>query len=92
MAYDNTNRGALFKNDKSDNPKRPDHKGPLNINGEEGTLSAWWAKDGSQLRKDKDGNPYLSVKWESKGERDEKPPPEDRVAADQQDRDDDIPF
>jgi len=39
--YDNTNKGSLFKNDKGDNPKRPDYQGKLNINGTEYRLSAW---------------------------------------------------
>jgi len=31
MPYDNTNKIAIFKNDKGDNPKRPDYRGTLNI-------------------------------------------------------------
>jgi hypothetical protein len=31
MEYDNTNRGALFKNDKEGNEKRPDYKGNATI-------------------------------------------------------------
>lgn len=91
MAYDNTDRGALFKNDKGTNPARPDHKGPLNANGEDGTLSAWWAKDDAgKLKKDKNGNPWLSLKWEPKASRDAKPAPEERLPA--SDVDMDAPF
>lgn len=39
--YDNTNKGSLFKNDKGDNPKRPDYQGKINIDGAEYKLSAW---------------------------------------------------
>ena len=39
--YDNTNKGSLFKNDKGDNPKRPDYQGKINIDGTEYRLSAW---------------------------------------------------
>ena len=39
--YDNTNRGVLFRNDKGDNPKRPDYTGKINVNGVEAKLSAW---------------------------------------------------
>jgi hypothetical protein len=39
--YDNTNTFALFKNDKGDNPKRPDYTGTINVEGIEFTLSAW---------------------------------------------------
>jgi len=43
--YDNTNSGVLFRNDKGDNPKRPDYRGSMNWNGEERWISAW-IKDG----------------------------------------------
>jgi hypothetical protein len=39
--YDNTNKGSLFKNDKGDNPKRPDYQGKINIDGADYKLSAW---------------------------------------------------
>jgi hypothetical protein len=47
--YDNTNKGTLSRNkdkDKPDaNPKWPDHKGSINVDGAEYWLSAW-IKDG----------------------------------------------
>lgn len=43
--YDNTNTFTLNKNDKGDNPKRPDYRGKLNVDGIEFTLSGW-IKDG----------------------------------------------
>lgn len=40
--YDKTNTGVLFKNDKEGgNPKWPDYKGSINIEGTEYWLSAW---------------------------------------------------
>ena len=39
--YDNTNTFTLNKNDKGDNPKRPDYRGKLNLDGIEFTLSGW---------------------------------------------------
>ena len=39
--YDNTNSFALFKNDKGDNPKRPDYTGNLNVDGIEFRISGW---------------------------------------------------
>lgn len=39
--YDNTNKGTLFKNDKGDNPKRPDYQGKINVKGTEFKLAAW---------------------------------------------------
>ena len=63
--YDDTNRGALFKNDKKETDKHPDYKGPMNFNGEDGYLSAW-------LRESKDGKKYMSLSWSRKGEFGEK--------------------
>ena len=39
--YDNNMRGVLFPNDKGDNPKRPDMKGSLEIQGTKYFVSAW---------------------------------------------------
>lgn len=74
--FDNTNRGALFKNDKEGNEKRPDYAGPLDVEGTEYRAAAW-------LRDKKDGSgKFLSLQIEKKDES-ESP---GKVA------DDDIPF
>ena len=39
--YDNTNSGALFKNDKEGVETRPDYRGSLNVGGTDYWLSAW---------------------------------------------------
>lgn len=39
--YDNTNSGALFKNDKRTNDRQPEYKGSLNVEGTEYWVSAW---------------------------------------------------
>ncbi len=41
MEYDNTNSGALFRNDKKGNDKAPDYKGNLNVDGKEKQIAAW---------------------------------------------------
>jgi uncharacterized protein (DUF736 family) len=55
--FDNTNSGAVFPNDKGDNPKRPDWKGKLNVAGVEYKISAW-------AKVAKNGRDYLSLKVE----------------------------
>jgi hypothetical protein len=41
MAYDNTNRGVLFRNTEKEDPKHADYKGNINVNGEQFWLNAW---------------------------------------------------
>lgn len=40
--YDNTNRGAIFTNDRKESDSHPDMKGKLNVNGVDHWFSAWW--------------------------------------------------
>lgn len=80
--YDNNMTGALFKNDKGDNPKRPDYRGSAEVNGQQFWLSAW-------LKKSKDGKPFMSLAFEAKDEK----PVADRGRQDAADDfDDDVPF
>lgn len=61
--FDNTNSGALFKNDKKETPKHPDYRGEINVNGETFWLSAW-------LKKSKKGTSFMSLAVSKKdGER-----------------------
>lgn len=39
--YDNTNTGVLFKNDKGDNPARPEYTGEIDVEGKKYRLAAW---------------------------------------------------
>jgi hypothetical protein len=65
MEYDNTNRGALFRNDdKNDNQGR-DYFGPLDIEGTEYWLSGWVRTS------KKSGKKYLSLSIKPKQD---KPP------------------
>jgi hypothetical protein len=41
MAYDNRNRGVLFKNDRKQKDTHPDYQGKIDVNGTEYKLSAW---------------------------------------------------
>lgn len=58
--YDNTNRGVLFKNNTGDNPKRPQYRGSLNVNGAEYNISAWIKESR------KDGSKFMSLSVEPK--------------------------
>lgn len=52
--FDNTNRGALFVNNKKENTKHPDYTGNLNVDGQEFWLSAW-------EKQSKAGATFLSI-------------------------------
>lgn len=74
--YDNTNSGALFKNDRKESEKHPDYKGSINVDGVEYWVSSW-------INESKSGKKYLSLKLNKK-EEEVKPKTEDKF--------DDVPF
>ncbi len=45
--YDNTNRGAVWKNDKKTTENHPDFRGDINIEGVEYWVSGWKRKQGA---------------------------------------------
>jgi hypothetical protein len=51
--YDNTNRGALFKNKRKEQPTHADWTGRINVDGQDYYLNSW--------TKEKDGDKYLSI-------------------------------
>jgi len=53
--YDNKLSGALFKNDKGDNPSRPDYKGSFT----DGQGNEFWVA--SWVKTSKDGKPFMSI-------------------------------
>jgi len=77
--FDNTNTGALFKNDKGDNPNRPDYRGNLDVGGTEYWISAW-------LKTSKKGQKFMSLSVSAKDEN-KAPNP-----ANNDDFNDEIPF
>ena len=81
--YDNTNRGALFVNDRKETESHPDSKGSLNVNGVEYWVSAW-------RKESANGKKFLSLSVTPKEEQ-QKPAPKP-VASRVPGEDDDIPF
>jgi uncharacterized protein (DUF736 family) len=77
--------GSLFKNDKGDNPKRPDYRGSITVDGRQWELSAW-IKEGQKGK-------YMSIKAQPPRERaaPSAPPPSTTGNAPEH-FDDDIPF
>ncbi len=47
MPHDNTNRGAIWKNEKKEQDTHPDFTGSLNVDGVEYWVSAWKRKEGA---------------------------------------------
>jgi uncharacterized protein (DUF736 family) len=52
--YDNTNSGALFKNNNKQKETQPDYQGTINVEGVEYRLAAW-------LKTSKNGDRYMSL-------------------------------
>ena len=52
--YDNTNRGALFVNDRKERDTQPDRTGSLNVDGVEYFIDGW-------LKESRDGKKLLSL-------------------------------
>jgi uncharacterized protein (DUF736 family) len=52
--FDNTNRGALFRNDDKTEEKQPDYRGSINVGGVDHWLSAW-------IKTSKQGTKYMSL-------------------------------
>ena len=54
--YDNTNRGAIFKNEQKSSDKQPDYKGRINVDGVDKQISLWVTTS-----KSKEGKKFFSV-------------------------------
>jgi uncharacterized protein (DUF736 family) len=52
--YDNTNRGAIFKNEQKSSDKQPDYKGKINVDGVDKQISLW-------VTTSKEGKKFFSV-------------------------------
>ncbi len=63
MSYDNSNKGALFKNEKKETDSHPDYKGTAEINGVEYWVSSWLNEAKTS------GKKYLSLSFTAKEQR-----------------------
>lgn len=95
--YDETNRGALFKNDRKESDSHPDLSGKINVDGKEYWLSGWSKRneDGSfkvlsLSVKPKEAKPERAQQARREAFQDE-PPQRGRQQNDNF-HDDDIPF
>lgn len=79
--YDNTDRGALFKNDDKESDSHPDYKGSINVGGTDFWLSAW-------IKTSKAGAKYMSLSVKSK----EAPKPAKPTGKRPTQDDEDLPF
>lgn len=80
--YDDTDRGALFKNEDKQSDKHPDYKGNINVGGQEFWLSAW-------IKTSKKGQKFMSLSVKSKEAKPERGKPAPQPAGDF--LDDDLP-
>ena len=81
--YDNTDKGALFRNTDKDHEKQPDYRGEINVGGTPYWLSAW-------LRVSKKGTKYFSLAVQPKEA--QRPGPGGARPSLKDDLDDEIPF
>ncbi len=65
MAYDNNMTGVLFPN-KDKEGQQPDYRGECEINGKKYEIAGW-------KKQSKNGNPFLSMKFQEPRQRQEKP-------------------
>lgn len=75
--YDDTNRGALFRNERQKHDRQPGYTGRLNVEGVEYWLAAW-------VKESRGGKKYFSMSI--------KPVEEDSNHSNSTDTDDDAPF
>lgn len=94
MAYDNTNRGSIWKNKKMREGKQDaDFTGSLNVNGVEYWVNAWKRKEDASP-----DAPSLSFSIRLKDEQPQREVPpgaakrRDPISTGRPDMDDDIPF
>lgn len=91
MPYDNTNKIAVFRNDKRGNEKAPDYRATFNVDGKEYKAGLWLKK------RERDGMTYMQGSIQPAEQRDSRPSQPPRVstpppAPKQAENDEDVPF
>lgn len=84
--YDNTNRGALFKNDRKESDSHPDLSGQINVDGKDYWLSGW------SKRNDDGSFKVLSLSVKPKEQQGGRQKDASQKAHQESFSDDDIPF
>ena len=79
--FDNTNSGALFRNERKETDKHPDYRGEINVDGTDYWISAWLKTSGK-------GTKFMSLAVTPKEDKPSKPAKPQK----QMDDDQDIPF
>lgn len=64
--YDNTNSGALFKNERKETEKHADYRGSLNVDGTDYWVSSW-------IKTSKNGQKFMSLSVKRKDGTAERP-------------------
>lgn len=87
--YDNTNKGALFRNNRKEKETHPDYNGSINIDGHDYWLSGW-------LKESQNGNKFFSLSVKRKDGTSDRPAQEFKEAVKRNfpdaDLSDDLPF
>jgi len=87
MAYDNTNRGTMSRNEKKESDTHADYNGQINVGGTEYWLNGW-IKDGKEGKKFMS----LSVKPKAPAARQSSEPTRKSQSSGFDDMPDDLPF
>lgn len=86
QGYDNTNRGAIFKNDNKTSDNHPDYRGTINVDGVEKQIALW-------LKTSKDGTKkFFSAAISNPYVKDEQVSPVKPIADVVNTEEDDLPF
>lgn len=71
MAYDNTNRGVIFVNDRKEREGQPDRSGSINVEGVEYFLDGW-------IKTSESGRQFMSLSVKRKEKQPQAAPRQDQ--------------